>query len=299
MTDISNQTEKCAVCGSVDVHEIGTKVGSFRKGYVFRFYQCAHCFFSFVGNPWTEYDRIYSQAYYSGDGADPLADYAYELDNPNDTIRQYEWRGILNIAGSLLGADRNVTWLDYGCGHGGLVRYANQAGLSGCIGFEEGHIADVARRRGVPIVKREDLVDMHGKFDLVTAIEVIEHVPNPIEFLSSIRALLKPGGILLLTTGNAKPYRNAISNWSYASVPEVHVSFFEPDTLALALKKSGFLPVQRGYIRGYEDVIKFKVLKNLHVRRRNAFFDVLPWSVLSRIVDRRFGVTAHPSGIAA
>jgi SAM-dependent methyltransferase len=41
-----------------------------------------------------------------------------------------------------------------------------------------------------------------GGFDLVTAIEVIEHVESPIGFLRNIGALLAPGGVAVLTTPN-------------------------------------------------------------------------------------------------
>ena len=41
-------------------------------------------------------------------------------------------------------------------------------------------------------------------FDLVTAIEVIEHVESPIGFLRNVGNLLKPGGIAVLTTPNVE-----------------------------------------------------------------------------------------------
>jgi hypothetical protein len=81
-------------------------------------------------------------------------------------------------------------------------------------------------------------------------------------------------------------------------VPEVHVSFFEPATLALALTRAAFRPAFPGYVPGFTDIIRFKVLKNLRVRERSRLEGSVPWAAVSRLVDRRFGVTAHPVGWA-
>jgi SAM-dependent methyltransferase len=49
-----------------------------------------------------------------------------------------------------------------------------------------------------------DFASKLGKysFDLVTAIEVVEHIESPIGFLRNIRQLLAPGGVVVLTTPN-------------------------------------------------------------------------------------------------
>jgi hypothetical protein len=79
-------------------------------------------------------------------------------------------------------------------------------------------------------------------------------------------------------------------------VPDVHVSFFEPDTLARAMRQAGFAPSYPGYSTGWGDVIRYKVLKTLKIRRRNVLEGVVPWALVARAVDRRFGVTAQPVG---
>jgi 2-polyprenyl-6-hydroxyphenyl methylase/3-demethylubiquinone-9 3-methyltransferase len=48
----------------------------------------------------------------------------------------------------------------------------------------------------------EDLLAGGGAFDVVLAMEVIEHVPSPVNFVATCSGLLKPGGLLFLATLN-------------------------------------------------------------------------------------------------
>ncbi|KAJ7549628.1 hypothetical protein O6H91_07G060900 [Diphasiastrum complanatum] len=48
----------------------------------------------------------------------------------------------------------------------------------------------------------EQLVQEQQRFDVVTALEVIEHVADPKEFCSSLTSLLKPDGVVVISTIN-------------------------------------------------------------------------------------------------
>lgn len=262
----------------------------------FRLQQCRDCRFAWVANPWTDFASIYSEAYYGGRGADPSVDYLFELEHIDRSIRVYEWRGILKVVSHLVSIDARTRWLDFGCGNGGLVRWAQQHGLAGVVGHETGWIADRARAAGIPLLSERDLQPLEGTFDVVTAIEVLEHIPDPVAVLGHLRRLLKPGGTLFVTTGNARPYRGRLTNWGYV-VPEVHVSFFEPETLATAMTAAGLQPSYRGFVPGFEDIIRFKVLKNMGLRSVNVAERLVPWRLAARLVDARVGVSFHPIGV--
>jgi SAM-dependent methyltransferase len=285
----------CRLCGAST-----TGVGSKRSTYSGRCYRMCHCpscHFSFVADPWTEYEKIYSADYYAGQGADPSIDYLFELEYPKQTIRAYEWSGILQVISSLIDLNPRTRWLDFGCGNGGLVRYVRERAGCRIVGFDEGWIRDRAAAIGIPYLDKAQLASCAQTFDIITAIEVLEHMVDPLDGLKQIRHLLKPGGLFFFTTGNAQPFRARLLSWEYVA-PDIHVSFFEPQTIARALTLAGFQAEFRGFMPGFADIIRFKILKNLRVRRRSSAERLLPWSLLARLVDARMSITAHPIGWA-
>lgn len=285
----------CRIC-SAATQDAGRAFGRFAERQ-FDLRRCPACGFAFVANPLTDYAALYSSEYYAGCGADPLVDYAGEVEYPSETIRLYEWRGLVTAVAALVPLSRRTRWLDFGCGTGGLVRYCREVTGADVRGFEQGEAARLADSAGTPLLGASELEEANGSFDVVTAIEVLEHLIDPIAELERIRRLLSPGGLFLYTTGNAAPHRDDLARWRYVT-PEIHVSFFEPRTLSLALRKTGFVPDFRGFLPGFEDVIRFKVLKNLGRKRRSRLEALVPWHVVSRLIDRRLGVTGHPIGWA-
>ncbi len=88
--------------------------------------------------------------------------------------------------------------------------------------------ADVARDRGIEIVATalRELPTIAARFDIVMAIDVMEHVLDPSAFLLEMLRLTRPGGLVLVSTGNADawPFRLAGATYWYSAIAE-HLSF--------------------------------------------------------------------------
>jgi SAM-dependent methyltransferase len=292
----------CRICQSSTIVFLGIKKGKyFAKDY--HLFRCYECGFTFVANPSMDFENIYNISYYSGEGADPLVNYCFEQNYPYETIRQYEWAGIVKLVALLMESfnkpiNNNTIWLDYGCGAGSLVKYIQKTVGCQCFGFEEGTGAKLAKQNGIGVITNRDLSSYYGTFDVVSAIEVMEHVVDPIAVLNQIRSLLKIGGIFFYTTGNAERFKKAILNWRYL-IPEIHVSYYEPRTMEYALKKSGF---KISYIENksfFKEIIIFKIMKNLGFKTLSPWHQILPWKLITRIVDAKYGVSSFPIGRAA
>ena len=100
------------------------------------------------------------------------------------------------------------TALDVGCGAGLLAEPLARlgAGVTGLDASPELIAAarDHAEALGLTIDYRAgELAELGGQFDLITCMEVIEHVADPAEFVKALAKRLAPGGLLILSTPNA------------------------------------------------------------------------------------------------
>jgi len=100
------------------------------------------------------------------------------------------------------------TALDVGCGAGLLAEPLARLGakVTGLDAAPE--LIAVARehaeRHGLEIDYRAgDLLELEGQFDLITCMEVIEHVADPVAFVSALARRLARGGLFVLSTPNA------------------------------------------------------------------------------------------------
>jgi len=137
--------------------------------------------------------------------------------------------------------------LDLGCGTGEALR-SFQNSFGELFGVEPSRFAaERAERSSGARIHVGDLGSAaypSAFFDAVTAFDVLEHLPEPTSALVEIRRILRPGGVLVIETGNLDSLnaRLAAGHWYYVLLPG-HVSFFSRRSLSRALAAAGFLGV--------------------------------------------------------
>lgn len=135
---------------------------------------------------------------------------------PLHVINPVRTRYIERAAGGL----RGKTAVDIGCG-GGLLSEALAARGAKVLGIDLAEdVLEAARRHQaqskLPVeyraVAAEALADeMSAAFDLVTCLEMLEHVPDPASVIAACAKLARPGATLVFSTINRNPKAYALA----------------------------------------------------------------------------------------
>jgi len=150
--------------------------------------------------------------------------------------------------------------LDIGCGGGLLAEPMARLGASvvgadaaaGNIPVAQVHAAQSGLNIDYRHTTAEDLAVAGERFDVVLNMEVVEHVADPLAYLTACQTLLKPGGLHICSTINRNPksYMVAIigaevvMRWLPKGTHE-WTKFITPDELFDLLSRSGLTPVDR------------------------------------------------------
>ena len=155
---------------------------------------------------------------------------------------------------------RGLRILDIGCGGGLLCEPMARLGAT-VVGAD-------AAERNIPVARihaaqssleidyrhitAEELAEKGEQFDVVLNMEVVEHVADPLGYLTACNALLKPGGLHICSTINRNPKSFAMAivgaEWVMRWLPKgTHEwkKFITPDELFDLLSRAGMDPVDR------------------------------------------------------
>lgn len=198
----------------------------------YRLLRCQRCQHLFTANPPSaaQLDQHYSRYSYDRHGLETIPAFVFErLDR---ILSRFDSHRSLNRL------------LDVGFGAGAVLKVAQARGWQ-VYGIERSPLAvDQARANGFVNVQVADIAEApfpEGHFDVVVMFELIEHLTDALPFLRHGQRLLRPGGMLYVTTPNGSGISGRLlsARWSVAAPPE-HLQLFSPRSLRQALANTGF-----------------------------------------------------------
>lgn len=144
-------------------------------------------------------------------------------------------------------------FLDIGAGEGFLMKVATESGFKvtgidfSSFGIEK-FFPEISEKLLVGDIYEifDELVSKNTKFSVCSAINVLEHVIDPTLFLSKVKGLIKPGGLLAITVPNDFSNlqnllieRNFIDREFWFSPPQ-HLHFFNSKNLVVFCESLGY-----------------------------------------------------------
>lgn len=138
-----------------------------------------------------------------------------------------DWKWEHEIAASLIHSGNKV--LEVGCARGSFLKQIQQNGIQ-CIGLElNSSAAKNARSKGIEVLEQgiEDHArEYPGKYAVVCAFEVLEHIAKVKDFLQSAIDLLKPGGRLILSVPNNDAFMFKVDEVQALNRPPHHMGLW-------------------------------------------------------------------------
>lgn len=162
-----------------------------------------------------------------------------------ETRREKIFKPRVEYVVNRFGKDPSWTVGDIGAGFGLFLQELKAKWPSGRYiaiepSIEQGEICNQAGL-DVECCALEELKGYDGRFDLLTAFELFEHLHQPKVFLQAARRLLKPGGRLLATTLNGEGFDiQVLWEKSKSIYPPCHINFFNPGSITRLLEANGF-----------------------------------------------------------
>jgi SAM-dependent methyltransferase len=159
--------------------------------------------------------------------AEKIYNNQYALVDP-DYLEARPRANATNLLSNFGNSLRSVRHLDYGGGDGALAKILRKSGWDS-TSYD-------------PFVNRDTRPDQLGQFELITAFEVFEHVPDVQGLMSQLRMLLAPNGVVMFSTllSDGNIHSNQRIGWWYASPRNGHISLFSKNSLAILAQGSKF-----------------------------------------------------------
>ncbi len=247
----------CLVCGSKNTFELYPSTVDLKKlsftyvktpdsGKTFRSVRCKNCTHVFCNplpkNIYKNYEDVVDKQYLKY----------------TDSIIESA-KKILPIIKSYI---KSGKMLDVGCATGEFLDKAREYGYE-VEGLELSRwSSEIAEKKKIKI-HRSLLNSLSKKFpnryDVITLFGVIEHFENPALELQYIVKLLKPGGLVVIWTGDVNSFSSKLFGYNWWYWQGQHIQYFTHKSLALVAIKSG---IKHLFTKTYPFVATYSLLNN-------------------------------------
>lgn len=217
-----------------------------------------------------EVEKFYLEEFYSGEYKN-LNDSELKVQKEDEEFYNSRWKNMCDNIEKHFGTLEGVSVFDVGFGYGQALSYFQNKKMkvSGIEPSNEG--VEHAKALGMNVFQSgiENFSCVEGqKFDVVTIINVLEHLRNPVKTLLNIKEkLLKPNGLLIIDVPNEFNDFQTIANDEYKLnnwwvCPPCHINYFSTSSLSNLLEKVGY---KIHYKRGSFPLEMFMLMGDIYV----------------------------------
>jgi len=189
-------------------------------------------------------DKQYDADYFKDRLKDNLSGY---MDYAGQSLPlRKNFRIMLSRVKPYLTLDRPISLLDVGCAYGFFLDEARKIGMSvHGLDLSESAIQWMEKNLSIKGTVGISSDAPEGPFDIITAIEVIEHVKDPHSFMKDLHKRIKDGGLLVIHTGaiDSLTARWLGRFWWYLNPPD-HCTIYSRPSLRRLIADNGFDPLE-------------------------------------------------------
>ncbi len=246
------RTDRCYCCDAPGVERFDDRHG-------FSHLRCPRCGLLRVHpDHLARNEEVYTESYFNGSmhrETGGKLGYAESYADPSTSHRTDQYRVYADEVLRLLGPGRagRPRVLDVGCAYGFFLRALKErAGDVELYGVELD--PEVCRQAAANLggatvycadLSKDGRAVPEEHFDVVTLIDVVEHLDDPEAYLRLLARRAKPGGHILLSTPNVESLNARLygDRW-VLHTPPLHTYYFGPRSLSILLRRAGWEPVR-------------------------------------------------------